>query len=226
MSHPKPQTIEQELLLATGLKKARTESKPEYLKRLVKSIADLPDAGWEALSEEAKAWNNSNVGPDQKVIADPVDFPGAAEEETTVTAKTKEKPVVAAKPAAARPKAAVKKAAKKAAAPKAAVAKKANGNARVTAATAKLTPTPVAKKAVRKGRSGAGKSNNGDSLDAVRKEVIKNPKLSKVAIHQRLLPKYPKLLIGTVGTTRAGTRRTLQLLYGETMQAPKAGAAA
>jgi hypothetical protein len=66
--------IEQELLEVSCLKGKRKEERQDYLIRLMKKVADLPDLDWENLSQEAKDWND-NAAKNYNEGIDIYDFP-------------------------------------------------------------------------------------------------------------------------------------------------------
>ena len=213
-------TLEQELEQTAGLKKAKTESRPNYLKRVVAAIADVPEADWNALSKPAKKWYDDQVTRIDKG-AEPEEIPGhvdvADDEEAKMADKKKAEPVkdqpaasrkaakpkVAAKKAAkvAKPKVAVKKAAKPKAAPKRAVAATApaasNGHAPAK------TKTPKRKIMKVKGMTMA---------QAIRSTTLKKFSMSEEDMLAKLKPDYPTITIGTVSTGRATTRAVVSEL--------------
>ena len=108
--------IETELLEATGLKEKKTEKRQDYLGRLCRSVAKVPDEVWEGLSTAAQNWNNAAAErlkdggnivdfSDVKVATKPVEKVDEEvdeeidEEETSAPVATKPaKPEKAAKP--------------------------------------------------------------------------------------------------------------------------------
>ena len=210
-------TIGLELEKAAGLKKAKTESRPHYLERVVRAVADVSEESWNALSPEAKKWYDQNVDRLDKK-EEPLDFPEDGEKESAVkknavadepeapapssrsrNAKPKaaKAPAAPASVAAATPPAAPKAAPKKAAKPKVA-AKKA---AKPKAAAPKAAPKAAAPK----------KAKGVPASDAIRKLIFKKPNISEQDIFEALKKDYPTLSIGTIGTTRAGFRAAMRI---------------
>lgn len=89
--------IETELLEATGLKPKKHEDRQDYLSRLCRAGAKVPDPIWEGLSTDTQNWNN-DAAQALKDGTDILDFPDLEEdEEELVDEEVDEKPV-AAKP--------------------------------------------------------------------------------------------------------------------------------
>lgn len=213
---PKTLTLAQELEKAAGLKKARTESRPEYLRRLITAVSNLPDADWTGLSADAKKWYDGNV---TRIDAkeEPEDFPAAAEPvarraPTTVAAEATAEVAAEAPPPPSKRKAAVKKAAKpKAAKPKAAVKKAAKPKAAAKVAVKKAA-TAAATNGAEPAKVGKGRTNGGSSLIAIRKAIIGKPNITEGELFDRLTKKFPGLKLSTISTTRAGVRAVMKLL--------------
>lgn len=71
--------IEKELLEATGLKPKKNENRQEYLARLCRAGAKLPDDVWEGVTKPAQDWNN-DAAISLKEGKSIVDFPDMEEE--------------------------------------------------------------------------------------------------------------------------------------------------
>lgn len=66
---------------ATDIAPKRGEDRQDYLARCLKAIADLDDAGWEALPQEVQDWFNSAADAKNAKAKTLPDFPDLADEE-------------------------------------------------------------------------------------------------------------------------------------------------
>jgi len=69
--------IEKELLAATELKAKRGEDRQDLLGRIMKEVAELDDAAWDDLSQEAQDWFNDAADAKNAKAKTIPDFPDA-----------------------------------------------------------------------------------------------------------------------------------------------------
>ena len=88
--------IEAELLAASKLKEKKNEDRQDYLARLMRSVAKLPDDVWEGISSDAQTWNN-DAAEAYKAGVVIADFPDL-EADASVDAEVDEEEEVEAAP--------------------------------------------------------------------------------------------------------------------------------
>ena len=176
--------IEAELLAASKLKEKKNEDRQDYLARLMRSVAKLPDDVWEGISSDAQTWNN-DAAEAYKAGVVIADFPDL-EADASVDADVDEEEEVKAAPKAKA---------------------KTNGNGQHEKPAAKNK-----EKVAEAPRSSSPTVRKVSACHTIKKLVVKKPNITVAELSEKLKADGLKVSDVTIATLRSDLRDTLRVL--------------